>query len=117
LNPFRGYSEQHRNILDETMRDTVKNFATLDGAFIIKGNGVLASAGTHIKAVRPAHPLPAGLGARHAAAAGITSVCKCIAVTISESTGTVRIWRKGQIITEIERPSPHIKNGPLKEMD
>jgi DNA integrity scanning protein DisA with diadenylate cyclase activity len=117
LNPFKGYSEQNRNILDEKMRDTVKNFATLDGAFIIKGNGVLVSAGTHIKPMKPQYPLPAGLGARHAAAAGITSVSKCVAITISQSTGTVRIWRKGQIITEIERPSPRLESGPLKEMD
>ncbi|NLE30422.1 MAG: hypothetical protein GX629_12210 [Phycisphaerae bacterium] len=117
LNPFKGYSEQHRNILDDNMRDTVKNFAMLDGAFIIKGNGVLASAGTHIKAIKPQVSLPAGLGARHAAAAGITSACKCIAVTISESTGTVRIWRQGQIITEIERPTPHLEHGLLKELD
>jgi DNA integrity scanning protein DisA with diadenylate cyclase activity len=113
LNPFKGYSEKTRNILDESMRDTIKSFATLDGAFIIKGNGTLASAGTHIRGVKPSQPLPPGLGARHAAAAGITSVCKCIAVTISESTGTVRIWRKGQIITEIERLTPHTRHGQV----
>jgi len=117
LNPFKGYSEKNRNILDENMRDTIKSFATLDGAFIIKGNGVVVSAGTHIRSVKPSHPLPPGLGARHAAAAGITSGCKCIAVTISESTGTVRIWRRGQIITEIERLTPHPRRGPLFSSD
>jgi DNA integrity scanning protein DisA with diadenylate cyclase activity len=117
LNPFKGYSEKNRNILDESMRETIKNFAALDGAFIIKGNGVIVSAGTHIKGVKPAHPLPQGLGARHAAAAGITSVSKSIAVTISESTGTVRIWRRGQIITEIERSNPNAGKGPLVSAD
>jgi DNA integrity scanning protein DisA with diadenylate cyclase activity len=117
LNPFKGYAEKSRNILDETMRETIKNFATLDGAFIIKGNGVLISAGTHIRGVKPSYPLPAGLGARHAAAAGITSVSKSIAITLSESTGTVRIWRRGQIITEIERPVPHRDHGPLLSAD
>ncbi len=113
INPFKGYSERTRNVLDEGMRETVKNFAKLDGAFIIKGNGVIMSAGSHLKAVKPSEPLPQGLGSRHAAAAGITGTTKSIAITLSESTGTVRIWRRGQIITEIERPSPGLGQGPL----
>jgi len=117
INPFRGYSEKARNILDEGMRETVKNFAKLDGAFIIKGNGVIMSAGSHLKAIRPPGPLPSGLGSRHAAAAGITAATKSIAITISESTGTVRIWRRGEIITEIERPSPSLDHGPLAGVD
>jgi diadenylate cyclase len=113
INPFKGYSEKSRNVLDEGMRETVKNFAKLDGAFIIKGNGVIMSAGSHLKTIKPPEPMPAGLGSRHAAAAGITHITKSIGITISESTGTVRIWRLGQIITEIERPSPNLEHGPL----
>ncbi len=104
LNPFKGYTESERNILDETVRETVKNFATLDGAFVIKGNGVIVSAGTYLKGLKSGEPLPQGLAARHAAAAGISASTKCIAITISQSTGTVRIWRRGQMITEIEKP-------------
>lgn len=117
INPFRGYSERTRNILDDSMRETVKNFAKLDGAFIIKGNGVIVSAGSHLKPTKLPEPLPPGLGSRHAAAAGITAQTKSIAITLSESTGTVRIWRRGQIITEIERPSPQIHHGPLSGLD
>jgi len=117
INPFKGYSEKVRNVLDEGMRDTVKNFAKLDGAFIIKGNGVIVSAGSHLKTVKPPMPLPQGLGSRHAAAAGITATTKSIALTLSESTGTVRIWRRGQVITEIERPSPSLEHGPLSGVD
>jgi diadenylate cyclase len=117
INPFKGYSERTRNILDESMRETVKNFAKLDGAFIVKGNGVIVSAGSHLKTVKPPQPLPPGLGSRHAAAAGITAITKSIAITLSESTGTVRIWRRGQIITEIERPSPNVDHGPLSGFD
>ena len=50
INPFKGYTEKERNILDDSMRDTVKELAKLDGAFIIKGNGVIASAGTILAA-------------------------------------------------------------------
>ncbi|MBW2648848.1 MAG: DNA integrity scanning protein DisA nucleotide-binding domain protein, partial [Deltaproteobacteria bacterium] len=43
------------------------------------------------------------LGSRHIAAAGITSVTGAIAIAISESTGTVRIFKKGKIFVDIEK--------------
>ena len=46
--------------------------------------------------------LPSGLGSRHAAAAGITSNTKCIAFTVSESDGTVRVWRAGKMVADFE---------------
>jgi len=106
INPFKGYAESERNILDESMAETVKNFCALDGAFIIKGNGVIVSAGTYLTGLRAGQQLPQGLGARHGAAAGITASTRSIAITISESTGTVRIWRMGKMITEIEKAPP-----------
>ncbi|MBN1766831.1 MAG: diadenylate cyclase [Sedimentisphaerales bacterium] len=103
MNPFKGYSEEERNILDDTMTETVKEFATIDGAFVIKGTGCIVSAGTYLLPRLVPDDLPQGLGARHAAAAAITAATRSIAITISESTGTVRIWRMGQLITEIEK--------------
>ena len=117
LNPFRGYPESERNVLDDNMKETIKNFAALDGAFIIKGNGTILSAGTYLKGVKIVDNFPHGLGARHAAAAGITAVTKSIAITISESTGTVRIWRKGEMITEIEKPTPAPHHNHLSDSD
>lgn len=103
LNPFKGYSEKTRNILEARMADTVKEMAKLDGAFIIKGNGVVVAAGAILRPALAGEVLPQGLGARHAAAAAITACTRSIAITISESTGTVRVWRRGSMITEIER--------------
>jgi len=117
LNPFKGYSDSEKNILDDSVRETIKNFATLDGAFIIKGNGVIVSAGTHLTNLKTGQPLPQGLGARHAAAAGITASTKSIAITISESTGTVRVWRRGQMITEIEKPPVTAGSSGLTTVD
>ena len=48
------------------------------------------------------YELPPGLGARLHAAAGITAVTASIAITVSESTGTISIFRGGKMITEIE---------------
>ena len=112
INPFHGYTEKERNILDDAMTETVKEFATIDGAFIIKGTGVIASAGTTLRATVAGEELPQGLGARHAAAAAVTASTRSVAVTVSESTGDVRIWRRGKMITELEKaprtpvPSP-----------
>ena len=38
----------------------------------------------------------------HAAAAGITANTKCIAFTVSESDGTVRVWRAGKLVADFE---------------
>lgn len=103
INPFRGYAEKDRNILDDSIAKAVKEFAKLDGAFIVKGNGVIHSAGTILRPGPVECEVPRGLGARHAAAAAITAATKCVALTVSESDGTVRVWRRGRMITEIER--------------
>jgi len=103
INPFKGYPENERNVLDDAMRETLKEFSTIDGAFVIKGTGTIVSAGTYLLPKLLTEDLPQGLGARHAAAAAITAATHSIAITISESTGTVRIWRQGAMITEIEK--------------
>ena len=118
LNPFHGYPEHQRQILDDSMTDTIKEYSSLDGAFVIKGNGVIASAGTYLRPGLAGEDLPQGLGARHATAAAITASTKSIAITVSQSTGTVRIWRGGTLITEIEkaqRQPGSILPGPKKE--
>ncbi len=118
INPFKGYPEKERNIMDDSMDDIVKELAKLDGAFIVKGNGVVIEACATLRPGVAGESLPQGLGTRHAAAAAITATTKCVAVTLSESTGDVRIWRRGTMITEIERSvraplgAPHLPDEP-----
>jgi len=105
LNPFRGYPREERNILDPSLEETVKELSSLDGAFIIDGDGTIETCGAFLKtASQQEFELPRGLGARHHSAAAITAVTQAIAVTVSESTGTVTIFRNGRIVTEIEKP-------------
>jgi DNA integrity scanning protein DisA with diadenylate cyclase activity len=106
LNPFRGYDESERNILNAALTETVKEFAALDGAFIIRCDGVIESAGAYLSPGLRGAALPFGLGARHNSAAGITGVTDATAIVVSESTGNVSILREGKIVTEIERPRP-----------
>ncbi|MBN2284176.1 MAG: diadenylate cyclase [Deltaproteobacteria bacterium] len=103
INPFMGYKEEERNILDQNLRETIKEFSALDGAFIVKENGVLVTAGRHLSAALESKEFPQGLGSRHIAAAGITSVTDAIAIVVSESTGTVRIFKKGKMFVDIEK--------------
>jgi diadenylate cyclase len=105
LNPFKGYPPEERNILDYSLEETVKELATLDGAFLVRSDGIVETCGTYIRTTsQPDYELPRGLGARHHAAAAITAVTDAIAVTVSESTGSITIFRGGRIITEIQKP-------------
>ncbi len=96
MNPFKGYEERHRNILDPGLAETVKELARIDGAFVISGAGVIESAGTYLRVDVEIPELPSGLGARHAAAASITAVSEAVAIAISESTRQVSIFRHGR---------------------
>lgn len=106
INPFRGYSEAERNIMDPGLVETIKEFASIDGAFIITGDGIVLSAGSYLRPqINDELPsLPGGFGARHVAAAGITACTNSIAITISESTGNVTIFKSGIIMMSISRP-------------
>ncbi len=103
LNPFFGYKDEDRNILNPFMDETVKELSSIDGAFIIRGDGVLVSAGSLIHAPDYDHKLPSGLGSRHAAAASITQAVDCLCVVVSGSTGQVALFRRGEMLPLIEK--------------
>ena len=45
FNPFAGYPEELRKIQDPSLKETVKEFSQLDGAFIIDKDGTILTAG------------------------------------------------------------------------
>jgi diadenylate cyclase len=103
MNPFHGYPEEERNLLDPHLRETIREFSAIDGAFVIRDDGVVMAAGRHLNAALEEGELPRGLGSRHVAGAGITAVTDAVAIAISESDGTVRIFKQGAIFMEIEK--------------
>ena len=105
MNPFHGYPEADRHILDPNLRETIREFSAIDGAFVIRDDGVVMAAGRHLNAALEEGELPRGLGSRHVAGAGITAVTDAVAIAISESDGTVRIFKQGAIFMEIEKAS------------
>lgn len=103
LNPFFGHKEEDRNILNPFMDETVKEFSSLDGAFIVRGDGVIVSAGSLIHVPDYEHKLPSGLGSRHAAAFAISLATQCISIVISSSSGQVTLFRNGVMLPLIEK--------------
>lgn len=104
INPFLGYTEDQRNLLNPELNETIKEFSAIDGAFIIKENGAIITAGRHLNAALDSRDFPAGLGSRHIAAAGITNLTKAVAIVISESSGNVSVFKNGKLFVTIEKP-------------
>jgi DNA integrity scanning protein DisA with diadenylate cyclase activity len=105
MNPFRGYPEDERNVLDTRLEETIKEFSAIDGAFVVRGDGVLLSAGRYLVPVAKLdEPLPQGLGTRHESAAAVTVATEAMALCVSQSTGTVSIFRRGRLIADISKP-------------
>ncbi len=103
LNPFAGISEADRNCLDPIVRDAIKTFAVLDGAFVIREDGVVLAAGRYLQVASKEVNLPMGLGARHTAAAAVTLETKAVTITVSQTTGTVRFFKGGEIALELHQ--------------
>jgi len=106
LNPCEGHPKKNRNIHETGFFETLREFAAIDGAFVVNNRGFVQSAGTYIDAPIKNARLYAGLGARHAAAAAITAETDATAVVVSASSGTVTVFQKGQAILELEKPVP-----------
>lgn len=104
INPFKGYSDDEKNILNPDLKETIREFSALDGAFVISREGLVLTAGRYLGAASDEATIPRGLGSRHIAAAGITAMTHAVAIVISESTGDVRIFKDGKILMEIEKP-------------
>ncbi|MEJ2748109.1 MAG: diadenylate cyclase [Anaerolineae bacterium] len=97
LDPLWHHPESVKRVNDDNMRETAKELAQLDGAFIVSNEGVILSACRYINASSEGVDLPLGLGSRHMAAASITKGTDAIAIVISESS-VVRIFDNGQIV-------------------
>jgi hypothetical protein len=103
LNPFEGHPEGDRNLMHPAARRAVREFSGMDGAFVVRSDGVVVAAGRYLEEIAAEHSVPSGLGARHRAAAGITSSTRCIAFVVSETTGDTRVFGGGRLLMTIER--------------
>ncbi len=100
LDPLKGHPDKVKRIDDANMRETIKELAQLDGAFVVSDDGVVISACRYINASSTGITLPLGFGSRHMAAASITRETRAVAVVVSESS-LVRIFDNGELVSEI----------------
>lgn len=115
LDPLALHDKRYKHISDPDLRETVKELAQLDGAFVVDKDGFVVSACRYLDVMAEDIELPLGLGSRHFAAASISKKTDCIAVAISESS-IVRIFADGKMVSEIlpeiwlmNNYSPHIE--------
>jgi DNA integrity scanning protein DisA with diadenylate cyclase activity len=101
FDPFKGYRRKERNVRDFRVREAIKEIAQMDGAFVVARDGTVEAACRLVDAPMTGLTLPKGLGTRHWAAAAITEITKALAVVVSQSNGTVRLFQNGDVILRI----------------
>ncbi|MDO4550110.1 MAG: DNA integrity scanning protein DisA nucleotide-binding domain protein [Planctomycetia bacterium] len=102
FDPVRGYSRTERNLMDPRVREGIKEIAQLDGAIIVEQDGTVAASCRILDSPASNITLSKGLGSRHWAAAATSRSTKAIAIAVSETNGTVRIFQNGEVVLRIE---------------
>jgi DNA integrity scanning protein DisA with diadenylate cyclase activity len=116
FDPFKGYRRKERNVRDFRVREAIKEIAQLDGAIVVARDGTVEAACRLIDAPMTGLMLPKGLGTRHWAAAAITEATKALAVVVSQSNGTVRLFQHGEVILRIA-PMRHARAMKWQDAD
>ncbi len=106
FDPLRGYGRKSRNLHDPKVREDIKEIAQMDGAFVVSPEGIVERSRQIIEVSHDSLSLSKGLGARHWAGAAISQKTKAIAVVVSQSSGTVRLFQNGELVLRIE-PMDH----------
>lgn len=102
FDPVRGYSRKERSLHDNRAREWIKEIAQLDGAIVVSPDGTVEKSCQLVNADNAHLTLSKGLGSRHWAGAAVSKTTKAIAVVVSESNGTVRLFNNGEVILRVE---------------
>lgn len=123
LDPLAGHEAAACRVDPPDARESLKEFALLDGAFLISNEGVARSGARYLNADASGLDVPKGLGSRHRAAAAVTAATRAVAVVVSESA-VVRLMDNGTLVAEIipelwtlSRYSSHIEAPVLTRSD
>lgn len=86
-------------LLTKGMDSVIEKLATLDGAVIFTPDGEMVAYGSRILKSETL----LGYGTKHAAAKGITLFDgSCTAVLVSEESGWIKVFQKGEIVLETD---------------
>ena len=109
-NPFHGHDEVLRRLTNSETHEALVELSKLDGAFVVRGDGFIQTAGAFLASAEAQVDLPAGLGARHVAAAAVTKRTMATAIVVSATDGNVRIFSGGKMVLQID---PNVAHGPI----
>ncbi|HEX6386697.1 MAG TPA: diadenylate cyclase, partial [Anaerolineae bacterium] len=109
-NPFHGHDDALRRITNPDLHTALVEFAKLDGAFVIRGDGYIESAGVFLATTEAETTLPTGLGTRHLAAAATTARTEATAIVVSATDGNVRVFADGNLVLQLD---PDVPYGPI----
>ncbi|MDI6888920.1 MAG: diadenylate cyclase [Methanocellales archaeon] len=101
LNPYEGHKKKNRDVANPDNWESIKNFAQLDGVFVVGEDGYIIAAGRYLDIDASGIKVKKGLGGRHAASAAISRDTQAIAITVSQSGGVVRIYKDGLQVAEM----------------
>ncbi|MDD5024861.1 MAG: diadenylate cyclase, partial [Methanoregula sp.] len=101
LNAFEGHKPESRMVTNPDLKENIKEFAQLDGAFVITGDGFIEASGRYITVDTSGVSLPKGMGTRHNSVAAITKVTHTVGIVVSQSGGGITIFKNGQILKKI----------------
>lgn len=109
FDPLRGYKRELRNLNDPRVREDIKEIAQMDGAFVVSPEAIVEKSRQIVEVNHASLTLSKGLGARHWAAAAISQITSAIAIVVSQSSGTVRIFQNGETVLRIEPMDNNVK--------
>lgn len=98
----KGYPRKERSLRDSKTREGLKEIAQLDGMFVVSSDATIEATARIIDTSPVEITMTKGLGSRHFAGAAISKNTKAIAVVVSQSSGTVRIFQDGEVVLRIE---------------
>jgi DNA integrity scanning protein DisA with diadenylate cyclase activity len=98
----KGYSRKERSLRDSKTREGLKEIAQLDGMFVVSADATIEATARIVDTSPVEITMTKGLGSRHFAGAAISKNTKAIAVVVSQTSGTVRIFQNGEVVLRIE---------------
>jgi diadenylate cyclase len=101
LNAFEGQKPESRMITNQDIKENIKEFAQLDGAFVIDGSGYIRAQSRYITVDTSNVSLPKGMGTRHNSVAAMTQATSAVGIVVSQSGGGITIFKKGLILKKI----------------
>lgn len=107
-NPFEGHGKNVRMLTNPDIHSALIELSKLDGAFVLRGDGYIQTAGVFLASPDVEIELPSGFGARHTAAAAVTKRTAATAVVVSATDGNVRAFSDGKMVLQIDPDVEHI---------